>query len=456
MTLNQSINSGVSPTWVAPTLLILFSILWGVWLLPHTVFIRHTAMILGAILGLYICVTNYHFFLKRHALSIHLIILLFAWVTYHLFFVGTDYEVQRNEYIGLWKKAMLCTPFAIGMGIAVAQTKKINTCWNIFYLGLTLPVLIYFIKWIITNNPFQWGIENPHLLLNSNHTQSHFGVSRALYPFFCLPSFIVGVFIIIKNNNVLLKKKSHYFVSILLTPILFYIEGDRTGLLLTSIILFIGVIIWLYNCRLHSYNSKIIGIVLIIFTIVTFYGLSKKFDQYKYFFSNAIIAIDIKNHDEWKYQGAKGYPTNHYEKTVDVSTYLRISWAIAGFQLLQENPMGYGLLTTSFDRLSKPKWENSNLGLTHSGWIDFGLGYGFMGLLILLSASFVAWSGGFLLIPYYWKVTILWAFGFLNIVFLMKELSYEVTVNAFIFFIMFIGAFLSSLPTSHNTTKELL
>jgi O-antigen ligase len=69
-----------------------------------------------------------------------------------------------------------------------------------------------------------------------------------------------------------------------------------------------------------------------------------------------------------------------------------VAWALAGIKLLQENPLGYGLLTLSFERLSKQKWENSLLGLTHSGWIDFSLGYGILGLLLFIGASFGVWG----------------------------------------------------------------
>ena len=42
------------PTYVVTALSWLFAILFGVWALPHTVFIRHTCMVLGSVLGLYV------------------------------------------------------------------------------------------------------------------------------------------------------------------------------------------------------------------------------------------------------------------------------------------------------------------------------------------------------------------------------------------------------------------
>ncbi len=51
--------------------------------------------------------------------------------------------------------------------------------------------------------------------------------------------------------------------------------------------------------------------------------------------------------------------------------------------------MGYGLLTLHFDNLSKDKWPDSVLSMTHSGFLDFALGYGYAGIAFLLAASLV-------------------------------------------------------------------
>lgn len=439
--------------WIAPTLCILFAILWGVWLLPHTVFIRHTAMILGAFLGLYVCIENYYVFLKKEGLPVYCVLLLLIWVTFHLFFVGTEYEVQRKEYMGVWIKTILCTPFALGMGIAVAKSKNNDNCWNIFYIGLTLPVFIYYIKLIITGHAAEWGIENPHLLLNSDHTGHLFGVSRALYPFYCFPSFATGVFLLLRMREPFSRMALLYFGSAVLTPLLFYLEGDRTGLLLTVITFIFATVNCIREILLRPLvKSKIIGILLIILLITTSLGFVKKFDQIQFFFANTSIALDINSTEEWKYQGARGIPTNQYGKQVDISNYYRVAWALAGIKLLQENPLGYGLLTLSFERLSKQKWENSLLGLTHSGWIDFSLGYGILGLLLFIGASFGVWVGSFNLVNH-WKIFVFWGFGFLNIVFLMKEISYEIVVNAFIFLILFIGALNCSINLRIHNSK---
>lgn len=52
-----------------------------------------------------------------------------------------------------------------------------------------------------------------------------------------------------------------------------------------------------------------------------------------------------------------------------------------------ENPQDCGLLSLSFGAPSKERWPNSEMSWSHSAWLDFTLGYGIPGLMLLLSAT---------------------------------------------------------------------
>ncbi len=421
------------PKWVAPTLTVLFAILWAVWLLPHTVFIRHTAIVLGAVLGLYVCILNWQLFLKKEAFPIYAILLLIGWVIFHFFFIGTNRVLQFQELTGVWKKVIICIPFAIGLGIAIGRSKK-NLCWNLFYLGLTLPTLIYFGKWILTYNALEWNIKSPYLLLNSDYS-TRYGISRALYPFFCLPSFVIALNLIAFRQSILGKIVPLYLFSIFLTPLLFFLEGDRTGLLLVALSFFlVGMVTFLGASKNSRLKFNVLACAFILLSATSLFSFIKKYEQVNLIVSNSKIAINIDKFDHWKYQGARGFPINNKGLDIDGSTYFRISWFIVGTSLLIENPLGYGLLTLSFDHLSKYKWPDSILSMTHSGFLDFALGYGYLGIGFLLVASFGVVKKSYFF-PTNWNM-LFWGFGALILVMFLKELSYEITVNAYIFIIL--------------------
>lgn len=433
--------------WVAPTLTVLFAILWAVWLLPHTVFIRHAAMVLGAILGLYVCVLNRSLFLKKEAFSIYAILVLIGWVIFHFFFIGTNHALQFQELTGVWKKVIICIPFAVGLGIAIGQSKQKNLCWNLLYLGLTLPTLVYFIKWVITQNASEWSIENPYLLLNSDYSNP-FGISRALYPFYCLPSFIIALNIVIKLSAESTKLLPLYLSSIFLTPLLFFLEGDKTGLLLSAVaVLTIIPIALQKNYKKNKTRAFVIVIVCFLLGSI-FFAFNKHFNQWDSIVRNSIIAADIDKYDYWKFHGYKGLPKNNEGEDIHLSNYTRVAWFIVGLRLLHENPFGYGLLTLSFDHLTKNKWPDSTLSMTHSGFLDFALGYGYAGIGLLLISSFRVLQKSYFF-PVNWS-TLFWGFGMLILVMLLKELSYEITVNAYIFLILI----MSGLVLTFHTNKD--
>jgi hypothetical protein len=437
------------PTWIAPTLCILFAILWGVWLLPETVFIRHSAMILGAILGLYVCIQNKNLFLKKEVIPIYVILLLLSWITLHFFFIGTNHALQFQELTGVWKKVMVCIPFAIGLGIAIGHSNQKTVCWNIFYIGLTLPTLFYFGKWLLTYNAYEWNIQSPYLLLNPNYSMP-FGISRALYPFYCLPSFVMALFIMINFSAVSLKLVPIYLSSIFLTPLLLFLEGDKIGLLLSAI--FSLTIMFIY--LLKNYKKIKQRVIFVIFLNCILFGsvlyvFAKEFTQWDMIVNNSLIAIDLDKHDYWKYHDQKGVPNNESGEPIHFSNYSRIAWFVVGLRLLHENPLGYGLLTLSFDYLTKNKWPDSILSMTHSGFLDFALGYGYLGISLLLIVSFIVMRESYFF-PVNWNV-LFWGFGALVVVMLLKELSYEITINAYIFLVLLINGITLSFHAKNGT-----
>lgn len=425
---------------MAPALILIFAILWGTWLLPNTVFIRHTAMVLGGILGLYVCHKSAYLFVRKESYSIACIFILIIWVTIHLGFIGQDPGMQLDEYTRVWKKVVLCIPFALGLGVAVAFSHKPTQCWKIFYIGIILPMMIYFVKWVMTHYATSLGISNPHLLLNSDHTGSRFGVSRAMYTFFCMPGFAVAVFSILSHKGSFEKFDIFYILTLVMTPLLFFIENERTGLLVASLLMLMATIKFIFSIK-KNLNAKtlFVGVILFIGFAAGSMGFMEKFDRWQSIAANTRVAFAVDTYDHWKYQGKKGYPKNEFGEAAEGSNYERIAWATVGTRLLLENPQGYGLLTLSFDRLSKQKWPGSLLSMTHSGWIDFALGYGIPGVLLLICTSLLTWRNGFYL-EAKWKIFVVWGFGSINLVFFMKELSVETCVNAFIFMILFLGA----------------
>ena len=132
----------VIPAWLIWIQCIAFVVLYAVWILPEIVGFRNTALVVGALAGVYPIYEYRKYFLQKSAISIWLIAALFIWVIFHLLFLSQDYAQQLLELMRIWKYAALAAIFALGLGLSLASTKS-KQYGYLMYFGLMSPVLIY-------------------------------------------------------------------------------------------------------------------------------------------------------------------------------------------------------------------------------------------------------------------------------------------------------------------------
>lgn len=426
----------------------LFAILWGVWILPETIFTRNACLILGALIGLFVIYQNRSIFFQRNALPIWLIVGLFVWVTIHLLWLGEDRAAQLDEYLTIWKRAFLAFFFALGLGISIGSSledpQKLKSYWNIIYFGFCLPIVIYFAKWLATNYLPVWGYSIPkYLFLSPDHMADPLAISRAVYVVWFMPVQAIALANLInlaRSNQVLSLASTIYFAVILLVGLVFYLENDRLGSLISFLLIAIALLRVLWSAVRTKLSTTYTAIVAAIIAIAAILPLKNFQDnpQWRTLIADAKVAISIDRYDHWK-DRAKGYPVNEIGTIPTDSNYSRIAWAIIGSRLLTDNPQGYGKLSLSFAALGKQAYPDSQLSWTHSGWLDFALGYGFIGLVLLAGAAITAlYPSQKIINP--WESIGAWGLGSMTLVFLVKEVSTEAPINGLIFMIVLVSA----------------
>lgn len=440
------------PAYVMISMSWIFAILFGIWALPHTVFIRHTSMVLGSILGLYVIV----FLWKRgllkwqtNAAPIVLIIALFVWVTIHLLWIGKEPELQWAEYARAWKKIFITFPFSLGLGlgiryvISLGDERQIKRLWRIMYFALLLPTLIFYIKFGLTewSKVAKFGL-SPYLVLSQDWSFSS-GMPKYFYVFFCLPAFAIAVGAIahaVLKNTLSLKTHAVYFIAVLTTPIIFYLQAVRNGILYAGLIVIIALLMLGFSVVVRGTlkQKMAFGILAILLLMMSAASL-KANPAWKMLVADVKVAVQLDKIDNWKYQRHLGIPDplNEYGVPVSPSNYERATWFLAGVRLLAENSQGYGLMTLSFDHLTKEKWPNSFMSQTHSAWLDFALGYGVAGASLLAIALLLAWRNSKSLQDP-WSLIGRWGLGVLGLVMLTTEISSEIFINALIFMVVMV------------------
>lgn len=449
------------PHWIVMVMCVSFALLYGVWILPHTVFIRHVAMVLGGLLGLWVMCQNHTFFWQKRALPIALIFLLLLWVTIHLFWIGKDYPNQYLEYTKIWKKIALSIPFAIGLGLAIASnfsnSARCRRYWQMIFFGLCLPTLIYFFKYAYAKfaGAYNYPIPGYLLLIPYGGGEHPFGIPRAWYVFFCLPALAIAlgkIVQLIENNDFSLNSAWSYVAMVPLTVALFFIEADRFGVVYVTLLMAIslGIILIKYSTKL-SWKGWLTLLLLVTVSLWMMDLSVSKNAQWKTLLADSKVAAQVDRYDHWKNRN-KGYPVNELGLTPTDSNYSRLAWAIVGSRLLVEKPLGYGLMSLSFSALGKEKWPDSELSWTHSAWLDFGLGYGLPGLILLVIAVYLSWHHSAKTnAP--WNLIGRWGLASMALVMTTKEVSAEAAINAIIFLTIWATAF--TLKSEHSKADFL-
>jgi O-antigen ligase len=116
--------------------------------------------------------------------------------------------------------------------------------------------------------------------------------------------------------------------------------------------------------------------------------------------------------------------------------------------LVQEHPFGYGLINHSFGALALQKWSDFYKPIgkyrhaSHSGWLDFTLGFGIPGLAFVLLPMWVAFyrAGGQ---TGFWFEWVRWSVPVVTLVYAITE----VCTAHFIEFLFFYIAMASGITT---------
>lgn len=371
--------------------LVLFAILYAVWILPETIYLRHVCLIVGAALGLYQIVHFRALLVKKSAIPVWLLLGLFVWAIFHLLFLSSNVELQLHEFKTIWKRTALGAIFALGLGLALAQVgpQKLRTYWPFLYLGLIAPTLIYILKYILTHYGQTWGLQIPEYL-RVQGAISTFYIAKTSYVCFCLPTLAVALgqlLLSIRNHIWFSWGNAVYALSIPAIFFVFYAENIKNGVIYgTLLILIFTILLLLMNFKQH-WRKKVLfmGLTSVLVAMFLVNHIQKN-ESWKTFAADAHIAFDTESHDHWKFFGAKGYPNNDSGKMVSITNYERMAWGKIGLSLVPDNLLGYGLIEESFGKLTKQKWPESSLRQSHSGWLDLTLGIGIPGLILVWAA----------------------------------------------------------------------
>ena len=372
---------------------VLFAVLYAIWILPDTILIRNTCLILGALISIYE-IAAFRSQLKSYkVIPLLLIAGLFFWMTFHLFFLSNDFVLQLQEYLSIWKRSLFGAIFALGLALAIANSsEKIKRyAWIIFYFGLLLPTLIYIFKYFLVMYGQAQHVEIPsYWRIYPVGINAKYYIAKTAYVGFCAPVICIALGCLYRNFQRGIWLDWGNLIYVLTIPavlFVFYAENIKNGLVFSLLFLLIFIVsVGITFFRVAPKKSMaLIAILIISISFISFKHIHEN-QSWRTLSSDARVALETERYENWKCGRDKGYPKNESGEVVSITNYDRIAWGLSALKLIIEYPLGYGLVERSFGQYGQMLWPDSCLSQSHSGWLDLTLGIGIPGMLIIFSA----------------------------------------------------------------------
>jgi len=415
---------------------VLCCLLCVIWTIPSLIAFRNILLGIGGIFSLYFIYKNINIINITNTISIKLLGFLIIWVIVHFIFISIDRNLQLIELTGLWFRTVSAMLMA---SVLVVYLNQYRQSFLIFGICIGATVLIN-ISFYIYQSFFEQRFILPGELMGRPFYKIEtvfWGTILIAYANACLSIYI-------KQEKTSIKIIIYYFVAIFLALFSAFLSVAKNGILIANVLIFAFIISSLASFSIKKNKIIVLTISSILIVLILFFSYLhlKTANGWSTLINDASIGIQIEKYEHWK-NPSNGSPPN----VISPSTYDRIAWGIAGFKLILDHPLGYGLINQSFESwLKYLQIEHQTSRQTHSGWIDFGLAFGLPGIAILWAAvvSILYKSlrqKSFLSVFAVWICSALFILGFIS------EIFYKQFFEALMFWFSF-GAVAIALHTN--------
>lgn len=452
-------------------LIVLSSILLGIWAVKETIALRNILLVLGVFLSIHYIYQE----LKRGQLKeqltfwkllpIGLITLAFIWVVLHYFLFSIDPLNQLKELKSTWLRAFLASVVGLGTGLALRNhSNRLAILW----LGVFVSFIVLFTQYLPK------AIEQQQLLVTDyDHYLFHLKINTVLMGTLLLAGIDGALFdyllsIGYRSRIQTLGYVFYWIIGTLITLWAFvYIVDTRNGIGLSIILhvfwLICGVVLLISGREKLNLKKVIIftlGLASLI--ILSFFILAqmKVNPGWTTLVEDVKIAVQVDRYPNWQNPAQMGYPKNSQGQTVTVNNYERIAWAVAGSRAILQKPQGVGVLSYPFALHSNgPKkmheFHKPRIS-THSGWVELGLAFGLVILVLIFSAITLT----FIVVttkPYPAKMTVLGLLVLILFLFATGEVAIDHGLEILFYFLAFLPALLFiNVENSPKSNKELI
>lgn len=420
---------------------ILSSILLGIWAVKGTIALRNILLVSGALFSIYYVIQEWRYGdLKNQCtiwtlLPVLLLALIFVWVVSHYLFFSIDPVRQFQELKSTWLRAFMASVIGFGTGLALRNhPNRLNLLW----LGILIAFLALFYQYIpralaqkkLLVPDYEYYLF--HLKINTVLMGTIFitGVTGAIWDKLRLNSYRWGAFL----NWALF----YWTISTVIVLWAFvYIVDSRNGIglyIVMYLFWFLYASIIIIQKKIFSpnrFNFYIVTLGFITLLIILYFAFlqSKLNVGWNSLIQDAKIAVQIDAYPHWQNTAELGYPARADGQTVVSNNYERFARAAAGLRAIGTQPFGVGLLAYPFERYPRPPTKTSLISVsspiaTHSGWIELCLAFGIPMIFMIFSILAITFFKS-ILYPCRAKMTVLGFVVLITFLYMVGEVTIQ-------------------------------
>lgn len=387
-------------------------VVWVVWPIRGTIAARNIALVTGAITAIVWLYIERPKFVVMDLLPIGSLLCVPAWLLGLYIFKPVVPNLQWDDLRGTWLRVIIAIIFSFGLGkLYLLRPRKRQFFFWLLFIWPVVILLLFIAQGVFT---YSWFGEQIYILVFKSKVAGIYFLIWSLLLCFSMGHWYFSM----KDHSILgaLKTRSPVNISIIFLFLICIVDFFSLQSLNGFIAIFIFSIFAAYlaikqlNNRLRGVQYLIrigyiwVGICLLAMSIMAY---DAKFLEGK--LTNLgtdvhyIIYEDVGGAWKWNgpYKGVAPIVDDYYRgiyppinifsgKQVHGSTYERVTWAREGLRFFQSNLLGLGYTGQAFAYYMTQSYPGSLVTKTHSGWLDFALGAGLFGLMMV-------WAGMYLI-----------------------------------------------------------
>jgi hypothetical protein len=394
---NSSSDFRLAVDFMGLGLVLMSSILLGVWAVKSTIELRNILLFSGALYSIIYCIcyfkNNPRVIPLKHWTPLFLLGLLLCWVVFHYVFLARFPEIQLHELTSTWLRSFMAMIMGFGAGLAI--TRNLHAI-HFLWMGLIGSFTYLFYQYV----PKALALDS--LFAPDYHGYIFYGKISGVLAGTILVAGLLGALIDSAKRSTFFQIMMVGALWLVGTALALYsyvfIFDARNGVGLAVLIFCAAVFSLIWKFAKQSFAGvrptkwTLLAVLLIGCSALMLGWFAKAQvthnSGWSSMWEDTKIAIQIEKYPHWQNSHVMGYPQNAMGDVVKINNYERVAWATVGTTVfLPQNPFGVGVLSEPFQLLLRDKYPGSGrIPSTHSAWVEIALAFGYPGLLLMLGA----------------------------------------------------------------------